>query len=917
MVAGIVPQLLESLVAGVPAFLFSLRREDLSLLWISEGAGSLTGFESRDLIARPGLFAERVLPEDRDGFSRLCRAGDGRSVVRGEFRFLTAGGKVRWLLASVAPSGEMPGTPDAVTGLAWSIDETKESRREALLGRESLLAAGAPLFLADLGGKIRVWNTAAERLFGWSAEEMGESGIGRLFPFPPEALEKFLRKVQEEGTVTREDRLAAKGGKVVPCRLTVSLVRGEGGIPEGLVAAVGGTAEIRGLESRVQKAITRLGIIQNINRIIASEWDIRKVFHRIVGELPRLVDFDLSSIALFEEGKDPVLIRSRGKGGQENGVGKRVPFDRSALGWVRTRRIAWIEEDIAESGEEFEENELLLRDGMHSRLIIPLFGGEQVLGTLNFHCRRKGAYSLSSVEGLGTIPDQLALAIQKHRTYVRLKNSEERHRLLFENGPPAAIFVPDGRFVDVNDGCLKLTGYSREEFLGKRNSDLNFDPEFAAPAGTVPSGGNGIEKNASIRRKDGSYFQGHVNIFPVSRNLMLAQITDVTEHRELENRLRHAQKMEAVGTLAGGIAHDFNNIIQAVMGFTSLLKDRISGDPEATAHAGAIEQASFRAAELTSQLLGFARKGKYEVKPTDLNGVAERVVAMIRPAFDRSIEIRTELSAGLFPVDGAQGQLEHSLLNLCINARDAMPEGGTLRIETRNEVHSGQEMYGPVKVPAGLYVALSVSDTGTGIPADRLPRIFEPFFTTKAPGKGTGLGLAMVYGIVKNHGGWIDVRSGEGSGTTFRILLPASPEATAAPPPPLQPETLAGGSESILFVDDEESLRILAKEMLGGLGYDVGTAANGVEALSIYSSNPGRYSLVILDLVMPEMGGAETFQRIREIDPEAKIVISSGYAVEEKSESLLAAGAAGFVQKPYRLAVLAAAVRNALDGKKS
>jgi PAS domain S-box-containing protein len=913
MVPGLAPQLFETLLAGVPAFLFSLRRMDLSLLWVTEGSGTLTGFESRDLIARPGLFAERLHPDDRERLARLCRGETAAPFLREDFRFRCAGGKTRWLRAALAPSQGLPGDPYAITGLAWSIDEAKDSRREAHLGRETLLAADAPLFFADLAGKVRLWNAAAERLFGWSADEMAGSAIHRLFPIPPEAVERLLRLAREEGTVSREDRLAAKGGQIVPCRLTVSLVRDEGGGPEGLVAAVGGTAEIRGLENRVQEAITRLRIIEHINRIIASEWDIRKVYNRIVGELSRLVDFDRTSIALFEEGKDPILIRSHPKGDSEPGSGTRVPLDGSALGWVLSRRIARIDDDTAESEDPFAENELLAREGMRSRLMIPLFAGERIVGTLNFNSRRKGAYSLAAIEGLGSIPDQLALAIGKHRTYVRLKSSEERYRLLFEQGPPAAISAPDGRFVDVNDGCLGLTGYSREEFLRLRNTDLHADPEKATSMSSVLSSGQGIEKEVSIRRKDGSLFLGHINIFPVSRSLVLGQVTDITEHRELEHRLRHAQKMEAVGTLAGGIAHDFNNIIQAVMGYTSLLKGRVAGDAEASAQADAIERASLRAAELTSQLLGFARKGKYEVKPTDLNGVVEKVVAMTRPTFDRSIDIRTELCAGLSPVDGAAGQLEHSLLNLCINARDAMPDGGTLRIETRNETHSGQEMYGPVKVPAGRYVALSVSDTGVGIPSGSLPRIFEPFFTTKDPGKGTGMGLAMVYGIVKNHGGWIDVRSGAGRGTTFRVLLPASREPAVAPPAPPQPEPLAGGTETILFVDDEESLRILAVEMLGGLGYTVLTAGNGIEALARYSSMRGKIALVILDLVMPQMGGVETFQRIRELDPGARVLVSSGYAVEGRPENLLAEGAAGFIQKPYRLAALASAVRQALE----
>jgi PAS domain S-box-containing protein len=538
------------------------------------------------------------------------------------------------------------------------------------------------------------------------------------------------------------------------------------------------------------------------------------------------------------------------------------------------------------------------------------------VGTLNFNSRKKGEYSLDTIEGLGSIPDQLALAIEKHRAYVRLKNSEERYRLLFEQGPPAAISALDGRFVDVNDGCLTLTGYSREEFLRLRNTDLHVNPEMATPLASVLSSGQGIEKEAFIRRKDGTKFWANVNIFPVSKTLVLGQIIDITEQRELEGRLRQVQKMEAIGTLAGGIAHDFNNIIQAILGYTSLLKGRFGGQEEAAAQVDAIEHAGLRAGELTRQLLGFARRGKLDVKPTDLNGVVEKVVTMIRPTFDRSIDIRTALPVALLPVEGDAGQLEHTLLNLCINARDAMPNGGTLRIETHNVILSDPEAYGLAEAPPGEYVSLSVSDTGVGISVEHLPRIFEPFFTTKEPGKGSGMGLAMVYGIVKNHGGWIDARSAAGRGTTFRILLPASPMMLAVPTALPKPELLAGGTETILFVDDEESLRLLATETLGSLGYTVLTARNGIEALARYAENRREIALVILDLIMPEMGGVETFRRLREIDPAARVLISSGYAGDDQSEMLLAEGVAGFLRKPYRIGALAGAIRQAI-GRRS
>jgi PAS domain S-box-containing protein len=910
MFPGIAPHLVEALLSGIPAFLFSLRRADLSLLRITEGAARVTGFDPRDLLARPGLFSERFPPDDRDRLSRLCGSGPQGFPPTGDFRFRCPDGKARWIRIALLPSTGTHGDPLSIAGMAWSIEESRNSRREARLGWGALTAADVPIFLTDPAGRVRHWNDAAERLFGWSAAEMTGKALDPLFSLPPGAVDGILRRVREDGTACREDRLVGKSGEAVPCRLTFSLLRDECGDPEGVVVAVGGTAEILGLESRLREAITRLRIIERVNRIIASDWDIRKVQARIVGELEKLVDFDRTSIALFEEGKDPLIVQAFSRGRTELGAGSRISLDGSALGWVQARQIARIDDDIASSDETFAENGILVREGMRSRLMIPLFAGERVVGTLNFNSARKGAYSLDTIEGLGSIPDQLALAIGKHRTYVRLKRSEERYRLLFEQGPPAAISGPDGRFVDVNDGCLRLTGYTRDEFLLLGNADLHADPGKAESPASVLASGRGIEKEDSIRRKDGTIFSGLVKIFPVSKDLVLEQIHDVTERKELEGRLLQAQKMEAVGTLAGGIAHDFNNIIQAILGYTSLLKGRV-GETESR-QVEAIERAGIRAGELTRQLLGFARKGKLEVTPTAMNGVVEKVVAMIRPTFDRSIEIRTGLEGDLPSVEGDAGQLEHTLLNLCINARDAMPGGGTLRIETGRVSLLTPETYGTAKAPPGTYVSLNVSDTGTGIPAENLSRIFEPFFTTKEPGKGSGMGLAMVYGIVKNHGGWIDARSAFGRGTTFRILLPASPEATAAPAATPRQELPAGGTETILFVDDEESLRLLAKEMLGSLGYTILTARNGVEALARYSEQRGEIALVILDLIMPEMGGVETFRRLREIDPEARVLVSSGYAGDERPETLLPEGVAGFLQKPYRLGALAAAIRRAL-----
>ena len=1033
--------LLDSLLAGIPAFVFTFRREGLGLLSVTDGVRSLTGFEARDLLANPGLFFSRLPPGEKEKLERLCADLAEETMPMWEFPFRCADGKSRWFRACLRTRQGLPGDPDAVTGIALANEEERSARRKAIESVATLETAGAVIFLADLEGTIRLWNRASELFFGFPRQEMVGTAVHRLFPLPPEIVDGLIRAVRTGKTVSQESRLHTKSRGEVDCRVTIARVPGEGGAPAGMVFTILGTAERKDLEIQLQQLVTRLRTIERVNRVIASDWDIGKIHGRIAGELEKLIEFDRSSVSAFEEGREPLLIHVSSRGRTDLGTGSRIPLERSAPGWVLSHRMTRVDEDIESSPDQFAENGILRKEGMRSRLMIPLFAGERIVGTLGFHSRRKGAYALATVERLGSIPDQMAMAIEKYRMVTGLRASEEKYRSLFEQGPPAATVGTDGRFLDVNAGCLSLYGYGREEFLRLAVSDLFAFPERESQYEAVLRTGTPEEAEVLQKRRDGTHFWCLLNVFPVSGDLVLGQVTDitqrkdaeealrkekdfssrilevanvlivvmdregrillfnrkceevtgwregevrgkflwdlllperavatfreafsrldgqdifpfsetpwhtrdgrernirwnnsvtrddrgevvwvigtgldVTEQRQLEEQLRHIQKMDAVGTLAGGIAHDFNNIIQAIMGYTSVLKARI-GDAVGVEEIDSIERAGLRASELTTQLLGFARGGKYEVRPVDLNHVVGKVVSMIRHTFDRSIEIRTEMDDGLSAVEGDAGQLEQTVLNLCINARDAMPRGGILTLRTGHETFSGGEEGAPERAPRGTYAALTLSDTGVGIPPENIPRIFEPFFSTKEPGKGSGMGLAMAYGIVKNHGGFLDVRSVPGKGAAFRVLLPASSKEVSTSPAPAPDEPPAGGTETILFVDDEESLRMLAVEMLGRLGYSVLTAGNGVEAVSIFEERRGEIAVVILDMIMPGMGGEETFHRLKEIDPSARILISSGYAVEGRPQSLLSAGAAGFLQKPYRVGALAAAIRRIIgDG---
>ncbi len=374
---------------------------------------------------------------------------------------------------------------------------------------------------------------------------------------------------------------------------------------------------------------------------------------------------------------------------------------------------------------------------------------------------------------------------------------------------------------------------------------------------------------------------------------------------------RQAQKMEAIGTLAGGIAHDFNNLLMAIQGRTSImLMDKDSAHPDFE-HLMGIEDYVSSATDLTKQLLGFARGGKYEVNPTDLNKLIKKHNRMFGRT-KKEISIREKYQENLWSVEVDRGQIEQVLLNLYVNAWQAMPGGGDLYLKTEN-VTLDENYVKPFSIEPGRYVKISVTDTGIGMDKATQERIFDPFFTTKEMGRGTGLGLASVYGIIKNHGGFINVYSEKGHGTTFNIYLPASEKEVIEEEKP-GGDTLMG-SETVLLVDDEDMIIEIAEALLERLGYKVLIATSGKEAIEIYDKKKERIDIVVLDMIMPDMSGSEAYDSLKETDPEVKVLLSSGYSINGQAQDILDRGCNSFIQKPFRMKELSQKLRKILDEK--
>jgi PAS domain S-box-containing protein len=387
-------------------------------------------------------------------------------------------------------------------------------------------------------------------------------------------------------------------------------------------------------------------------------------------------------------------------------------------------------------------------------------------------------------------------------------------------------------------------------------------------------------------------------------------LKNVTGSKQLEAQLQHAQRMEAIGTLAGGIAHDFNNVLMGIQGHTSLMLLHTESDHPHFGHIAGIEDMVHRGADLTRQLLGFARGGKYEVKPTDVNELIEKSCEMFSRT-KKEIQIHKKYEQAIWPVEVDQAQIEQVLLNLYVNAWQAMLHGGDLSIKTSNVVLD-EKYTMPFGVKAGTYVKISVTDTGIGMDKATQQRIFDPFFTTKEMARGTGLGLSSAYGIIKSHGGIINVYSEKGKGSTFNIYLPASRNEVTSKEERFA-EEMVKGRETILLVDDEKEILDVGEEMLEAMGYSVLVARSGKEAVEVYENHKDEIDLVILDMIMPGIGGSETYDRIKEENPKVKALLSSGYSIDGQATEILEKGCDGFIQKPFTMIKLSGKIREVLE----
>jgi two-component system, cell cycle sensor histidine kinase and response regulator CckA len=809
-------------------------------------------------------------------------------------------------------SAPSPSLSAPVAQSSWSDPQSLTTRMQFL--EQMFQASPDGLSIADCDNRVLWANETFVRMFGYSAAEVIGHPLDDLV-VPPDRLaeSQWITEALAKGErITLETQRKKKDGNRLDVSVSCAPLLLDGKIA-GFYAGYHDISDRRRVEA-LSSALYRVA------EKSSSAHDLQQFFaavHGIVDELMYARNFyiaiydpatELLSFPYFVDENDP------------------APPPRK-LGRSLTEYLLRTGESLLATPEVLEAMEDrgdVARRGSRSLdwLGVPLKVGNHTFGALVVQTYSKNIrYVDRDKEILTFVARQLASAVEIKRNEQALRRSEARYRSLVQSSVYGIYRSSiEGRFLDVNPALVAMLGYGSTEEI------LLLDPEKDVFANAEEHARlieefrrtgrlDGIEMN--WKRKDSSTITVRISGRAVSSadepaDVLEAIAEDITDRRVLEDQLRQAQKMEAVGRLAGGVAHDFNNLLMVISGYTEVILSKLDLQHPLHEKVLAIQQAADRATTLTRQLLAFSRKQLLELKVVDVNAIVSDMERLLRPLIGENVELITKLAPTAGHTRADAGQLEQVLMNLVVNAKDAMAGGGKLTIETQNLAVDEGQRRGPTFIRPGSYVLLSVTDTGMGMDKETQSRIFEPFFTTKEMGKGTGLGLSTVYGIVKQSGGYVMVQSEEGHGSTFQIYLPRAENAAESHAAPA-PRAALGGTETVLLVEDEESVRQLVRETLASRGYKVVEAENGEAGLAAASKYDGTIHLVITDVVMPGMGGRELVKHLAQTRPETRVLYLSGYTEDAiVSEGTIESGTA-FLQKPFTLHNLSRKVREVLS----
>jgi PAS domain S-box-containing protein len=815
----------------------------------------------------------------------------------------------------------MHGRQIGTIGMYEDITERKSAERAQRVAEERLRTlfenAIEGIFQTTAEGRYLSANPALARLFGYSspADMMGSiENIGNQLYADPWRREEFKRIMEEQDHVEGfEYELIRRDGKRVWINENAHAVRDE---QDKLLYYEGTVEDI----TERKRAETERQASMEIIRSVSMTDNLDDLLRGIHAALKKVLYAENCFVALHEPATDmfhfPFLADQFDTAPPPQRVGQ------SCTAYVfRTGKAMLIPQLVFDRLVEQGKVELVGTPSP-SWLGVPLRSPSATIGVLVVqHYQDPGAYTQRDLEFLSSVGGQIALAIERKRHEVALRESEARLRVLIEQ-LPAILWTIDKnlRFTSAMGAGLTRVGLHANEIVGKtlsdffETSDANFLPITSHRRAVM-----GEPNTFHMEWRNGSY-ACHAEPLRNENGRCegaICMALDVSDRKKLEEQLRQAQKMEAVGRLAGGIAHDFNNLLMVIQGHAELLTDRMKPGESLRRNAEQIQEASQRATSLTRQLLAFSRKQMLAPVVLNVQAVVSDMGKILRRLIGEDVELVTVNAPDLKRVKADRSQIEQVIMNLAVNARDAMPRGGKLTIESANVEFDNSYSRAPMVLMPGRYVMLAVTDNGCGMDADTQAHIFEPFYTTKEKGKGTGLGLATVYGIVKQSGGYVWVYSEIGKGTTFKIYLPSVEEEVAPQEKKPAAAALPRGTETVLLVEDEEGVRNLAKEYLESCGYKVLVAEDGNAAIELVSKHSGPIDLVMTDIVMPGISGSDLAKRVESLRPDIRVVYMSGYTDQAIIHHGILSSDVLLLQKPFTMSTLAHKLREALATKRT
>jgi|GEM_PF-545573 len=821
--------------------------------------------------------------------------------------------------------------------------QVKRKTREILAGIEALQASeeryrsvfentGTATVILEEDATISMANVGFEKLSGYTKEEI--EGRDKWTDF---VVEEDLERMKEYAAERRKNggrapteyefRFDNKQGSIKDIFLKIGMIPGT----RKSVASLMDITERKLAEERITHLNLVLQAIRKVNQLVVTEKDRGRLIQRVCDNLTKTRGYHSAWIVLLDDagryvmsaetglGKDFLPMVEMLKGGEFTPCGRKAL---SQSGVVAIEDPASTCADCPFVDIHHGEAAMIIRLEYEGKIYGLLF--VYIPADFALHEEEQGLFE--------EVAGDIAFALHgiemdaEHNLMVEAsRQSEEKYRGFFEASKDTVYITSvDGKFLDINDSGLELFDIKRDD-LDKidvaRNIYAN-PADRAAFAEILGREGYVRSYGVNLKKMDGTVFPATITTVAVKDaegNIAGYQgiIRDETERERLEAQLLQSHKLEAIGQLAGGVAHDFNNILTVIQGYSELLMTKIDDSDPSYSYMRQIHSSGIRAATLTRQLLAFSRKQPMEFRPLDINSTTKDLLKMITRLIGEDIAIHTELGPDIRTIRADVGNIEQVVMNLAVNARDAMPEGGELTIKTENITIDQNYCKVISEARPGQFVCMSIADTGTGMDKEIIPRIFEPFFTTKGLGRGTGLGLSVVYGIIKQHKGWIEAYSEPGLGTTFKIYLPATsgkPEEKTEKAISIQ--DLQGSGERILVVEDEEGVRELAKKGLGENGYIVFSATNAKEAMDIFEKEKGDFDLIFSDIVLPDKSRLYLVEKILESNPGIHILLSSGYADDKSQWATIRERGFRFLQKPYTIPTLIRAVREVINKDK-